>query len=55
MAVRSEAVKFRVVPQAVVWRPGLKMWRGFMVGLRFGVGMVGAVWGWVSDWAFNRV
>lgn len=31
MAVRSVSVKFRVVPQAAVWRPGLKMWRGFMV------------------------
>lgn len=31
MAVRSVSVKFRVVPQEAVWRPGLKMWRGFMV------------------------
>lgn len=31
VAVRSESVKFRVVPQEAVWRPGLKMWSGFMV------------------------
>jgi hypothetical protein len=51
VADRSEAVKLRVVPQEAVWRPGLKMWRGFMVGLRL-FGMVGAVWGRLAALSF---